>query len=120
SLPPVARHEAKAKRRCRAGGRGDCRYVRQLKFKLAVKSSMRPRIMMLKGTVIRSSVSSAVPRSTACGTWLGHINIRPFSAGMMMKSELSSFFAVYLGSKFFVNLRDEANSVGPQLMGVLI
>src|SRR5260221_14395734 len=94
--------------------------TRQLKFKFAVKSWMGRRIMMLKGTVIRSSVSSAVPCSTACGTWLGHINMRPFSAGMMIKSELSSFFAVYLGSKFFVNLRGEANSVGPQLMGVLI
>ena len=53
----------------------------QLKSKLAVNSWMRPRIMMLKATTMRSSLSSAVPCSTACGTWLGQINMRPFSAG---------------------------------------
>jgi hypothetical protein len=93
--------------------------IRQLKSKLAVNSWMRPRIMMLKATTMRSSLSSAVPCSTACGTWLGQINMRPFSAGIVKRSELSSFFCRYVGSRFFVSWRGEANIVDPQFFGVL-
>src|SRR6187401_725979 len=92
----------------------------QLSVRRAVNRSMAPRIMTLKGTVIRSSLSSAIPCSTECGTWLGHISTRPFSAGTTIKSEFRSFFWKYCGSRFFVNLRDDANKVPPQLTGVFM